>query len=198
LIQIKQLGPTGRFIKIVATCRNEPLMLDLANYIVHEHLRDGTAVDIGALRPQDEADMLAAIGQASPQSLRRRFFVMKRHFSDKERDFFIDIDFKDHVALVARAEEAGRKVMVGGCRYIVSEPSRAETAFMVVDAWQGRGVGSLLMRHLVKVAGDAGLKELTAEVLSDNTAMLKIFGKFDFKVVPQRDPQTVHLVLRLE
>ncbi len=172
-------------------------MSDIASYAADDHLRDGGLVKIRALRPEDEADMLAALEQASAQSLQRRFFVMKRHFSDKERTFFMDIDFKDHVALVAHAEETGRNVLVGGCRYIVSEPGRAEMAFMVVDAWQGRGVGSILMRHLVKIAGEAGLQELTAEVLPENTAMRKVFGKFGFKPAARRDPQIVHLVLRL-
>jgi RimJ/RimL family protein N-acetyltransferase len=172
-------------------------MSDLASYIVHERLRDGKAIDIRALRPEDEPDMLAALEQASPESLQRRFFVMKRHFSEQERDFFMHIDFKDHVALVARAVEAGRDVLVGGCRYIVTEPGQAEMAFMVVDAWQGRGVGTVLMRHLVKIAREAGLKELTAEVLSENGAMRNVFGKFGFKPAARRDPQTVHLALSL-
>jgi ribosomal protein S18 acetylase RimI-like enzyme len=70
-------------------------------------------------------------------------------------------------------------------------------AFVVIDAWQGRGIGSMLMRHLVKIAGNAGLEELTAEVLPENAAMLKVFGKFGFKQTPQRDARTVHLVLKL-
>ena len=79
-------------------------MSEVNNYTAHEFLRDGGQVDIRALRREDEADMLAAIGKTSAQSLQRRFFVMKRHFSDKERAFFMDIDFKDHVAIVAVAE----------------------------------------------------------------------------------------------
>ena len=108
-----------------------------SNYAAHEVLRDGSRIDIRALRPEDEAEMLAAVGKTSPQSLQRRFFVMKRHFSEKERAFFMDVDFKDHVALVALAEEAGRKVIVGGGRYIVFEPGRAEMAFVVIDNRQG-------------------------------------------------------------
>jgi GNAT superfamily N-acetyltransferase len=73
---------------------------------------------------------------------------MKRHFSDKERAFFMDIDFRDHVPLVVLAAQAGRDIIVGGGRYVVFEPGRAEIAFVVIDAWQGRGVGSILMRHL--------------------------------------------------
>src|SRR6266478_2878903 len=172
-------------------------MPEVITYTARELLRDGGQIEIRALRREDEADMLAAVGKASAQSLQRRFFVMKRHFSDKERAFFMDVDFKNHVAIVALAEEAGRKIIAGGGRYIVFEPGRAEMAFVVIDTWQGRGIGSILMRHLVKIANDAGLKELTAEVLPENAAMIKVFGKFGFSPVPRQDPQTVHLVLEL-
>jgi ribosomal protein S18 acetylase RimI-like enzyme len=172
-------------------------MSETNDYTARELLRDGGQIEIRALRREDEADMLAAVGMTSAQSLQRRFFVMKRHFSDKERAFFMDIDFKNHVAIVALGAEAGRKVIVGGGRYIVFEPGRAEMAFVVIDAWQGRGVGSILMRHLVKIASDSGLKELTAEVLPENTAMIKVFGKFGFSPAPRRDPQILHLVRKL-
>ena len=172
-------------------------MSEAVDYATSEHLRDGRPIEIRALRHEDEAGMLAALEKTSPQSLQRRFFVMKRHFSEKERAFFMDVDFKNHVAIVAVAEEGGSKVIVGGGRYIVFEPDRAEMAFVVIDAWQGHGIGSLLMRHLVEIAQAAGLNELTAEVLPENTAMLRVFGKFGFRPAGRRDPQTVHLVLRL-
>lgn len=172
-------------------------MSEAINYTARELLRDGSEIEIRALRQEDESDMLAAIGQTSAQSLQRRFFVMKRHFSDRERAYFMDIDFKTHVAIVALADGADGKAIVGSGRYIVFEPGRAEMAFVVIDAWQGKGVGSILMRHLIKIASDAGLQELTAEVLPGNAGMLKVFGKFGFKPVSRRDPQTIHLALKL-
>jgi RimJ/RimL family protein N-acetyltransferase len=185
-------------IEIVARGEARKLpMSDIANHIVQEQLRDGSLIDVRVLRPDDEAAMLAALEQISAQSLQRRFFVMKRHFSEKERAFFMDVDLKNHVALVALAEDADRKVVVAGGRYIVFEPGRAEMAFMVVDAWQGRGIGSILMHHLVKIATEAGLQQLTAEVLPENAAMLKVFGKFGFTPASRRDPQPLHLVLQL-
>jgi len=168
-----------------------------ANYTAHEDLADGSRIEIRALRREDEADMLAAIGNTSAQSLQRRFFVMKRHFSDKERAFFMDVDFKNHVALVALGEQEGRKIIVGGGRYVVFEPGRAELAFVVIDAWQGRGIGSILMRCLIEIARAARLQELTAEVLPENAAMRGIFGKFGFRPVSRQDPQTIHLALTL-
>jgi hypothetical protein len=95
-------------------------MTEAATYMARERLNDGIQVEIRSLRPEDEADMIAAVGRASAQSLQRRFFAVKRGFSEKERAFFMDIDFSNHVALVAVIEEAGRPAIVGGGRYVVS------------------------------------------------------------------------------
>ncbi|MBR0846417.1 GNAT family N-acetyltransferase [Bradyrhizobium diazoefficiens] len=169
-------------------------MQDAASFTRQEQLRDGRTIEIRAIRPDDEAGMLAAVDATSAESLRKRFFVLKRHFSEKERTFFTKIDFKTHVALVACAKDG---TIVAGGRYIVSEPGRAEMAFVVTDAWQGCGIGGLLMRHLIALAREAGLKELMAEVLPENGAMRRVFEKFGFKPVASGDPQTIHLVLPL-
>jgi RimJ/RimL family protein N-acetyltransferase len=141
--------------------------------------------------------MLAAIWRTSPQSLQRRFFAPKKGFSEREMAFFLNIDFKSHVALVAQIHEDGPCVIVGGGRYIVVEPGRAEIAFVVIDAYQGQGIGTILMRHLAVLARDAGLQELIAEVLPENTAMLKLFNKFGFRPGPKREPQVIHLTMQL-
>ena len=88
-------------------------------------------------------------------------------------------------------------MIAGGGRFIVVQPGQAEIAFMVVDDYQGQGIGTILMRHLAALARDAGLKELIAEVLPENTAMLKVFRKFGFGTDSKREPRVVHLVLQL-
>ena len=100
-----------------------------ATYSACEKLRDGRPIEIRALRPDDKADMLAAIDRTAVESLRRRFFVSKRGFSEKEKDFFLNVDFVNHVALVAAIDEDGQRTIVGGGRYIVTEPGKAEVAF---------------------------------------------------------------------
>jgi RimJ/RimL family protein N-acetyltransferase len=167
------------------------------NYSATERLRDGRDVEIRALRPDDRDDMLAAVGRTGAESLQRRFFVVKRGFSEKEIAFFMGIDFANHVALVALAEEHRRKVIVGGGRYIVIEPGKAEIAFIVIDDYQGKSVGTLLMRHLAVIGRAAGLKELVAEVLPENTAMRNVFSKFGFQARGSPDPDAIHLVLEL-
>ena len=116
-------------------------------------------------------------GATSAQSLYRRFFGAKRHFSESEKAFFLKVDFVDHVALAAVVEEAGRPCIVGGGRYVVVRPATAEVAFAVIDEYQGQGIGAALMRHLTLLARNAGISELIAEVLPENTAMLKVFQK---------------------
>ena len=172
-------------------------MPEARDYRAIEQFRDGRQIEIRALRPDDEDDMLAAIGRTSIESLQRRFFVVKRGFSQKEIDFFMKIDFSNHVALVALADEDGRPTIVGGGRYVVVEPGRAEVAFVVIDGYQGQGLGAHLMRHLAGIARDAELTELTAEVLPENTAMRKVFSKFGFRPGPRPDPQVIHLVMHL-
>ena len=169
-------------------------MQNASGYHAIEQLRDGRQVEIRALRPDDEHDMLAAVGRSSTQSLQRRFFVVKRGFSQREIDYFMKIDFSNHVALVALADEDGRPAIVGGGRYIVVESGKAEVAFIVVDGYQGQGLGGHMMRHLAAIAHDAGLKQLIADVLPENTAMLKVFSKFGFRPGPRREPQVIHLV----
>jgi RimJ/RimL family protein N-acetyltransferase len=172
-------------------------MPEAAEYSVREHLRDDRPIAIRALRPDDRAGMLAAIGRTSMQSLQRRFFVPKKGFSEQEMAFFLNIDFESHVAIVAEVEEDGHPVISGGGRYIVVQPGQAEIAFVVVDAYQGQGIGTILMRHLAVLARNAGLKELIAEVLPENTAMLKLFKKFCFRTDAKGSPQVVHLTLQL-
>ncbi len=172
-------------------------MTDVGSYTAAEHLRDGRAIEIRALRRDDRDDMLAAVGRVSGSSLHRRFFAAKRGFSDAEIAFFVDVDFDRHVALVALLTEEGRPTIVGGGRYVLVKDGEAELAFLVVDAYQGQGIGRLLMKHLVAIAQESGLRALRAEVLRENSAMLRLFGDFGFKTVPQRDFSAVHLVLEL-
>ena len=171
--------------------------MTLATYFAREQLRDGRPVQIRALRPDDEAGMLAAIDQTNAESLRRRFFVTKRKFSIEEKAFFLDVDFVNHVALVAAIDDGDRYSIVGGCRYIVTEPGKAEIAFVVIDTYQGQGIGTMLTRHLVSLARVAGLKELVAEVLHENKPMCSVLGKCGFRAGPSGDPQVIHLTLAL-
>jgi len=172
-------------------------VLNVEKYSATDVLRDGCRVEIRALRPDDRAEMLAAVGRASAQSLYRRFFGLKRSFTEEETAFFVNVDFVNHVALVALIDEGGRSVIAGGGRYIVAQPGQAEVAFVVVDAYQGRGIGRALMRHLTNIARAAGLRTLIAEVLPENTPMLQLFKTSGLQLSTRHEDQVVHIVIWL-
>ena len=76
-------------------------------------------------------------------------------------------------------------------------PGTAEVAFVVVDEFQGQGIGAALMRHLATIARDAGLNELIAEVLAENSPMLKVFEKSGLSCRTTRESGVVHISLAL-
>jgi RimJ/RimL family protein N-acetyltransferase len=174
-----------------------PAILDAATYSAIESLRTGHQVEIRALRPDDKAGLIAAFDKTSTQSRYRRFFAVRRGFTEKEIAFFVNVDFVKHVALVAVVEEGGRPTIVGGGRYVVVQPGKAELAFAVVDQYQGQGIGAALLRHLVAIARGSGLTDLIAEVLPDNEPMLKVFEKSGLRLSTKREPGVVHLTLNL-
>jgi len=171
--------------------------MDASEYSAVETLRNGRRVEIRALKPADRAGLLEAIAHMSEEALYRRFFAPKRSFSEKEIEYYLNVDFVRHVALVAVVDEAAGPVIAGGGRYIVSEPGRAEVAFGLDDAHQGQGIASALMRHLVVIAREAGMRELVAEVLPDNVPMLKVFERCGLATTTRRDAGVVHVTLDL-
>jgi GNAT superfamily N-acetyltransferase len=123
---------------------------------------------------------------------------VRRNFTEREIDRFINVDFVDHVALVAAVLENGRPAIVGGGRYIMVRPGEAELAFAVIDPYQGQRIGAALLKHLIAVARTAGLRALTADVLAENAAMLKLFERSGFRASRAQDPQVVQVRLGLD
>ena len=170
-------------------------MPNAANYSSVERLRDGRQIEIRAFRPQDRDELISTVARVGARSLYRRFFTLKQSFSEREKAFFLNVDFEKHVALVAMTEEAGQQVMVGGARYVIVQPGKAEVAFLVIDQYQGQGIGAALLRNLANLARAGGLNALVAEVLRENIPMLKVFEKSGLPMTTTRDPEVSHVTL---
>ena len=134
---------------------------------------------------------------ATPPGTEPRIPTPKRAFSERELEYFLNVDFVNHVALAAVLESDGRQLIAGGGRYIVSAPGRAEVAFAVDDPHQKLGIGTRLMRHLVIIARDAEIGELVAEVLPDNRPMLKVFERCELPMTTHHETGVVHVTLDL-
>ena len=151
----------------------------LRQYTARDHLRDGRVLLVRAIRPDDKPALRDGLHRLSDESAYFRFFQQKHDPSAKELVYFTEVDFADHVALVAIVgEQAPRVVGVG--RYIVCDKiasmRAAEIAFAVDDAHQGLGIATVLLRHLAKIARSAAISEFRASVLSGNHKMLRVLA----------------------
>ena len=175
-----------------------PAMPDIASFSITAPLRNGTEVEIRALRPSDRDALVDAARRTSDQSLYRRFFGVKREFNDREVAGFVEVDFIHHVALVALTHSGGDELIVAGARYIVVRPGVAEFACTVVDEFQGQGIASALLRQLVQLARATGVTELIAEVMPENTAMLRVLERSGARRQMRREGGVVHVTLQLD
>jgi RimJ/RimL family protein N-acetyltransferase len=170
---------------------------EAADFSAIETLGDGRTIEVRAWRPSDRPGLMAAFGRISDETLRLRFFTVKRHFSDKEVAHFTEVDFVKQVALVAVANEREGPAIVGAGRYFVVGPDAAEVAFALVDDYQGKGIGTALVRHLIAIARRAGLQKLIANVLPDNQPMLGVLRKCGLPLETRRDRDAVCVTLEL-
>lgn len=145
-------------------------------------LKDGEVVQLRPIRPDDFDAHRRFLSRVGPRSLYQRFFRVKEGFSEEEVRHFTAVDYESRMALVAVHE--GDIVGVG--RYDVTEERRtAEVAFLVEDAYQGRGIGSLLLQHLTAYARLRGIERFEAFVLADNMAMLRLFRNSGYRLTRQ-------------
>lgn len=156
---------------------------ELRNYSARELLRDGSPIGIRAIRPDDKARLLEHFRSLSPRSVYFRFMGEHRKLTEDELAKFTELDFVTHVGLAATVGEGHAERFIGVGRYICADdPKRAEVAFAVLDTYQGRGIGTLLLHHLGGIARARGVAEFEASVLGNNRQMLDVFEQSGFKV----------------
>ena len=172
--------------------------MDAASYSAQDRLRDGSPVEIRALRPSDAEGMQQSLGRMSTESIVRRFFAPRKGFSAQEVSRFVDVDFVGQVALVALMDSDGRHGIVGGARYIVLAPGIAEMACAVEDSHQGRGLGRLLLQHLGVLARAAGIRQIRADVLPENRPMLGLLRSSGLVAATAHEEGAVQLTLNLQ
>jgi RimJ/RimL family protein N-acetyltransferase len=146
---------------------------------VIEQLRDGPPVQIRPIRPDDKGLLSDGLRRLSDESVQRRFLTLKRSFSSSELRYLTEINAVDHVALVAEdpRDPARGLIAVGRFVRLAEDSEAAEIAIVVADDWQGRGVGSLVGRHLAHAARNRGIKRFTATMAAENKPAHRLMAK---------------------
>jgi acyl-CoA synthetase (NDP forming)/GNAT superfamily N-acetyltransferase len=142
-------------------------------------LSDGATAFVRPITDADAPALLAFHERQPRENLYRRFFSPKPTLTAKELEHFTHVDFHDRVALVMEL----RGDFVAWASY-ERWPGRddADVAFLVDAEHQGKGIATLLLEHLAAIARTNGVKRFTADVLSDNRPMLRVFSRAGWPV----------------
>ena len=159
-------------------------------------LRDRSAVLIRQIRSEDRPLLADGFDRLSPRSRQLRFLRTKNHLTPAELRYFTDVDHHDHEALGALDQADGRGV--GVARYVrdAEDPHAAEIAVTIVDDWQGKGLGTVLLTRLSDRARQEGIRRFTALVSPDNVAMARVLRNMSARLVGY-GPGTEHYEIAL-
>jgi len=140
-------------------------------------LADGSTARIRYVTIEDRPAVAALHGRLSPETVRLRYFGAHPHLSEVELDRVVGGAEPDHVVLVA--ERGGQ--LIGIAQYDrVPGSDFAEVAFVVDDAHQGLGIGTLLLEYLASEGRRNGLKRFAADTLLENNVMVQVFRDAGF------------------
>src|SRR5215510_7233355 len=181
------ISPIHAIIKDKTNCNNyaaldditialllfEPMTTEFSKDLL---LRDGAALRVRSMRRDDRQALKDLFARCSPESIRFRFLHQVKELTE---DRLTDTDSSSHVALVVAQGEGRDERIVAVGRYQVQEerPGVAEVSFLVEDAMQRRGIGTLLLDALAELARERGVTRFSADVLADNRQMLSVFRK---------------------
>ncbi|GAA1880073.1 GNAT family N-acetyltransferase [Streptantibioticus ferralitis] len=165
---------------------------------VHALLADGTTVRIRSARTDDRDGVRSLYEGMSEENLRFRFFGVSRRSAERAAERVAHCDKPGYQGLLAVVDD----VVVGIAEYEVDDAragsTSAEISVAVADAWHHRGVGTLLLEHLVHAAREAGITTFIADALAQNAAVLKVFADLGLRVSRHFEGPEVRCSIRLD
>jgi acetate---CoA ligase (ADP-forming) len=158
-------------------------------------LRDGAVLRMRALQQDDRESLIALFDRCSPETIRYRFLRMITALPTSLLDEMLAVDGEKHVALVVtQGEDEDEKIVAVGA-YVAEDnrPGVAEVSFLVEDAMQRRGIGTVLLDTLAEAARAHNITRFSADVLADNRVMLSVFRKAGYALSSNISYGVTHL-----
>ncbi|MBA3430131.1 MAG: GNAT family N-acetyltransferase [Actinobacteria bacterium] len=178
-------------LRAVAWVELEPTTTYPDHRVVDVTLRDGSTIHVRPVLPEDINEVVGLFHRLSDESVRSRFHGQRRPTIDDLREF-VEVDYATTFGLIAETSQGGKYRVVALASYVPVEPSRAEVAIVVDDAFHGKGLGSILLEHLVEAAQEAGITSLVADVMSSNQEMLEVLRALQLPLARRSSGDAVH------
>jgi GNAT superfamily N-acetyltransferase len=160
-----------------------------------ETLNDGSHVLIRPIRKQDREAERSFIKHLSPATQRLRFLAPVTEPSERMLEQLTNIDYVHAMAFVAVVMQDARETIVGVSRYSADrDETRCECAVTVSDDWQHKGLGTLLMKHLIDVARSRGIRRMVSIDSAENEQARDLASQFGFhaRIDPDDATQVLH------
>jgi acetyltransferase len=156
-------------------------------YVTKWVLRDGTAVVLRPIKPEDENPLDEFFKSLSEATMRLRFFRTIRYMSHETLTRYCNIDYGREIAIVAEVQGDEKKII--GVSRLISESGKKSREFAIVvgDQWQGLGLGTRMTDHALEIGKDLILKTIYGYLLPRNSRMLNIFRRKGFKIEPYEE-----------
>jgi acetyltransferase len=158
-------------------------------FIKRIQLTDGQMITLRPIRPEDEPLWHALLSACSPETIHLRFHYLFKTSTHEMDVRFCFIDYDREMTIVAEIEEGNRRQLIGAASLTADVDHRdAEYAALVGDAWQGRGVGTVLTNYALEICRQWSIHQVTAEVARENFRMIRMLEHrgfaFDRSVSP--------------
>ena len=150
-------------------------------YVRPWKLKDGQEIMLRPVRPEDEPLMLDLFGTLSEETARERFFSPIKDWTHHMLTRFCNIDYDREIVIVAEVREGDRKMIRGVSSLVIGGGQISEFAVLVHDDYQGKALGWKLIDMLIGIGLERGVEEIHGTVLSENTRMLKLLKKLNFR-----------------
>lgn len=136
-------------------------------------LKDGSQVHIRPIRPEDDNRLVETFRHLSPETVYQRFFTSMRELTPVMARYLASAHYVNRMALIAESEPGSH--LIGIARYErTDDPKVVELGLVVIDEWQNRGLGRILLREILRTAERNGIHRFRAEVLAENRRMLRL------------------------
>ena len=140
-------------------------------------LKDGLQVTIRPIQPSDADHLQDTFDHLSIDTIYLRVLSYKKELPDDEARYLATVDYQSRMAFVALCKKNGRDIVIGVARYALLDPAHpgiAESAVVVQDEYQGRGLGTLLLKRLVIYARAKDIYHLRGNLQVGNNRMLDL------------------------
>jgi acetyltransferase len=161
-------------------------------------LRDRRTVLLRPIKPEDEPLWLEMFQNFSEESIRFRFFQIIKDTPHEVRVRYCNIDYDREIAIVAELNENGRRKILGVVRVSLAPDRKSgEIAFIIADPWQGLGLGTKMVDHVIEICKDMDVETIYGIMLPDNQRAINLIKKMGFTITYLEDG-TVKGILNLK